>query len=175
MKALYFSCLITASLPLPPQWDWVLFQIYLWWSIKSPCFTFLLLFCKHFIWGDLARGEAVKHHSPEQQDIARGTEAVRGRPWLGWCWPAAACRADAVVASVVLKLCRVFLYTGLHVAMLPCHVLDLSALSSWYGPCPSRTPCQCPHLGRTASLYTSIQLHQGRALVMGLEGKTRPG
>lgn len=87
-----------------------------------PHFTFLLLFCKHLICRDPAKGEAVKHRSPEQQDIAQGTEEVRGTPCLAWVL---ASRADAVVASVVLKPCRVFLYTGLHVAGLPCHVLDL--------------------------------------------------
>lgn len=91
--------------------------------------------------GDLAKGEAAVLRSPEQWDMAQGTQEARGTPCLAWagCWPAAARRADAVVASVALKPCRVLL----HVAMLPCHVLDLLALSC-YGPCPSNVPCQCP-------------------------------
>lgn len=71
------------------------------------------------------RGEAVKHRSPEQQDITQGPGRREADPGWAGCWPAAACRA-----SVALKPCRVFPYPGLPVAVLPCHALGLLAQST---------------------------------------------
>lgn len=146
-----------------------------------PCFTFLLLFCKHLICRDPAKGEAVKHCSPEQQDITQGTEEVRGDtlPGLGVgqqsrCSCCICCTETLQGFSLHWPSCGQ--------AAVPC--LGFVALSSCHGPCPSNVPCQGTHhpcwgtqagLGSTASLYMDIQLHQGRALIMRLERETRPG